>query len=76
MLTVLSKFGRLHKPAAPAGAASGDARNAAGGAGQALREQKEEMAKDRRDEKLALRRGQGAGGLGTFLALCRALGAL
>ena len=76
MLTVLSKFGRLHKPAEPTGAASGDARNAAGGAGQALREQKEEMAKERRDEKLALRRGQGAGGLGTFLALCRALGAL
>ena len=65
MLTVLSKFGRLHKPAAPAGAASGDARNSAGGAGQALREQKEEMAKDRLDEKLALRRRQGAGRLGT-----------
>ena len=34
LLTVLSKFGRLHKPAAPAGAASGDVRNAAGAAGR------------------------------------------
>ena len=58
MLHVLSKFGRLHTPAAP-GQESGDVRKAGFGTGQALREQKEEMAKDRRDEKVALRRGQG-----------------
>lgn len=75
MLSVLSKVGRLHKPTAPMGGASGDSRNAEGGAGQASREQKEEMAKDRRDEKVALRRGEGAGRLGAPFTLCCTFGA-
>jgi len=64
MLRVLSKFGRLHTPPAPEGHAI--SRKKLGVAGQtareqkvSAREQKEEMAKDRRDEKVALRHRQG-----------------
>lgn len=57
MLGALSKFGRLHGRAAPADTPNG---KAAGVNGQTVREQKEEMAKERRDEKLSLRRRQGS----------------
>lgn len=64
MLCVLSKFGRLHTPPAPEEHAV--SRKKLCVAGQtareqkvSAREQKEEMAKDRRDEKVALRHRQG-----------------
>jgi hypothetical protein len=61
MLGALSKLGRLHGRATPAQkTASTHNSKAAGVNGQTSREQKEEMEKERRDEKLALRRRQGA----------------
>jgi hypothetical protein len=54
MLQYLRKFGKLHVPSSVETKSSAP--------GQALREQKEEMAKVRRDEKVALRQRQGEEG--------------
>ena len=55
MLGVLSKYGRLHTPESSAGRVGSSPQKSV----KSVRVQKEEMAKDRRDEKVALRRRQG-----------------
>ena len=57
MLGILSRYGKLHSHAEPAVAdAERSGVKATGFAGRSVREQREEMANDRREEKMALRR--------------------
>jgi hypothetical protein len=60
MLCVLSKFGRLRSVSAESAEKNPVGRKILGFSGQEMREQKDEMEKERRDEKLALRRRHGA----------------
>jgi hypothetical protein len=61
MLGILSRYGKLHTHSEPAVANTEKGSGKATGlASQSVQEQREEMAKDRREEKMALRRRQGS----------------
>ena len=59
MLCVLSKFGRLRSVSAESSEKNPVGRKTMGFSGQEMREQTDEMEKERRDEKVALRRRHG-----------------